>query len=230
MITVNCLMDEAAYPWQADWYRARAEAALGDEFGERYRIWFVDHAMHVPPSRYLSPNEGADPIEHHGPTDTHVVSYRGILEQALRDVAAWAEEGVAPPASTEYRVDDGQVIVPPTAAERCAVQPVVDLLANGGARAEVAVGEAVDLRATIDVPSGAGVVVSVEWDYDGSGTYADGEEPADPAASAHSTRQHAYAEPGTYFVTVRVASQRPGDIGSPIGRALNLGRARVVVS
>lgn len=230
LITVNCLMDEAAYPWQADWYRARAEAALGDEFGDRYRIWLVDHAMHVPPSRYLSPNEGADPVEDHGPTDTHVVSYRGVVEQALRDVAAWAEEGVVPPASTEYRVDDGQVIVPPTAAERRGVQPVVELLANGGARAEVGVGEAVDLRATVDVPTDGGVVVSVEWDYDGSGTYADEEEPADPAASARSTRQHVYAEPGTYFVTVRVASQRPGDIGSPIGRALNLGRARVVVS
>ena len=40
---------------------------------------------------------------------THVVNYRGVLEQALRDVAAWVERGIAPPPSTNYEWVDGQI-------------------------------------------------------------------------------------------------------------------------
>ena len=118
MISVNCLMDEAAFPWQADWYRQRVIAQHGPSYADDYRLWFVDRAMHVNPSRYLSPNEGDQPQLGHGPTDTHIVPYNGVLHQALRDVAAWAERGVEPPTETSYRVEDGQVVVPPTAAER----------------------------------------------------------------------------------------------------------------
>ena len=70
-------------------------------------------------------------------------------------------------------VVDGQIEVPPTAAERGGVQPVVTLTVNGGDRADVAVGEPVELVGDVEVPPAAGVVVSAEWDYDGSGTYAD---------------------------------------------------------
>jgi hypothetical protein len=98
MITVNCLVDEAAFAWQADWYRARVKNVLGPEFENRYRLWFVGRAMHVNPSRYLMPTEGDAPEEHHGPADTQIVSYAGILQQAPRDVVLWAEKGIAPPA------------------------------------------------------------------------------------------------------------------------------------
>ena len=103
VISVNCLLDEAAFPWQADWYRQRVMANYGPEFLDRYRLWFVDRAMHVNPSRYLSPNEGFEPRHGHGPTDTQIVSYQGVLHQALRDVAAWAERGVEPPGETTYQ-------------------------------------------------------------------------------------------------------------------------------
>ena len=211
VISVNCLMDEAAFPWQADWYRQRVMANYGPGYLDRYRLWFVDRAMHVNPSRYLSPNEGLEPRQGHGPTDTQIVSYQGVLHQALRDVAAWAERGVEPPAETTYRLVDGQIEVPPTAAERGGVQPVVTLTVNGGDRADVAVGEPVELVGDIEVPPGAGVVVSAEWDYDGSGIVRRrrrllrrGDQSSDV------TRTHAFDEPGTWFVTLRAASQRAG--------------------
>jgi hypothetical protein len=230
VITVNCLMDEAAFPWQADWYRQRVMANYGPAYLDRYRLWFVDRAMHVNPSRYLSPTEDHEPRQGHGPTDTQIVAYNGVLHQALRDVAAWAERGVEPPRETSYEVVDGQIQVPATAAERGGVQPVVTLTAKGGERADVGVGEPVALVGEVEVPPGAGVVVSAEWDYDGTGTYPDADRVGDGATAQHVERAHAFDQPGTWFVTLRVASQRAESVGSPFGRALNLARVRVVVT
>lgn len=230
MITVNCLMDEAAYPWQADWYRTKVKQALGERFKDHYRLWFLDHAMHVNPSRYLMPTEGAAPREHHGPTDTRIVSYAGVLQQALRDVAAWVERGVEPPEETQYQVREGQVYVASTAAERKGVQPVVDLKANEGERADVRVGERVELVATIEVPPKAGVIVSAQWDYDGQGEYPDAETFSDGATTRKLERTHVFSAPGTYFVALRVAAQREDAVGTPFAKAFNLGRVRVVVT
>lgn len=47
MIVVQSLMDEAAYPWQALWYRKQVEAQLGGRMDDQYRLWFVEHAMHT---------------------------------------------------------------------------------------------------------------------------------------------------------------------------------------
>ena len=91
-------------------------------------------------------------------------------------------------------------------------------------------GERVELVGEIAVPPGAGVVVSTEWDYDGSGTYADVDQSSDAAAAPRISRTHASEEPGTYFVTLRAASQREDTVGYPLGRALNVARVRVVVS
>jgi hypothetical protein len=152
------------------------------------------------------------------------------LHQALRDLAAWVERGIEPPGETRYELVGGQIQVPPTAAERGGVQPVVTLTANGGERADVAVGEPVELVGTVDVPAGAGVVVSAEWDYDGEGTYADADRFTELASAQRLAREHVFDEPGTYFVTLRAAAQREDSVGSPFGRALNLARARVVVT
>ena len=43
--------------------------------------------------------------------------------------------------------------------------------ANGATRTEVKVGEAVALAVHAEVPLGAGTVIAVKWDFDGSGTY-----------------------------------------------------------
>jgi hypothetical protein len=215
MIVVESLLDREALPWQADWYRAQAQAHLGSELDDNFRLWFTDNALHGDDERQESP--------------THTVSYLGVLHQALRDVSRWAEEGVAPPPSTSYEVVDGQVVVPPDAALRRGIQPVVSLTVDGGARAEVAVGDLVSFRATARVPEGTGAIVSVEWDFDGDGSF----PVADPVAVAQRVdvpRQFSFTAPGTYFPTVRVAAHRYGDTTSPYARVQNLARVRVVVS
>ena len=125
MIVVQCLLDEGAYPLNVDWYRGQVEAVLGDRADDQFRVWFVDRAMHTDPSTMTTVQVKPDRL-------TRIVSYRGVLEQALRDLAAWTERGIAPPASTEYEVRGGQVFVPATAAERRGIQAVVHLTANGG--------------------------------------------------------------------------------------------------
>ena len=156
------------------------------------------------------------------------MSYQGALQQALRDVSAWVERSVEPPAGTVYKVADAQVEVPPKAGERRGIQPVVDLTVNGGVRAEVAVGEPVTFTATIEVPPNTGKVVGVEWNFDGAGGYS-ARDLGDirPAVSVGAT--HSYSKPGIYFPVLRATSQREGDPKTSFARVQNLGRARVVV-
>ena len=198
MIVVEALMDEAAVPWQADWYRALVLAALGSRIDDSYRLWFVDHAMHTSP---VNDPKGPRPAR-----TTRVVSYTGVLQQALRDVSAWVEKGLAPPPSTAYDVVDGQVHVPATASARRGIQPVVQLSANGAARAEVATGDPVGFSAVITVPPAAGTVVHAEWDFEGDGDFPVAET-FDDTDSAFSELKveavHTFSEPGTYFPALR---------------------------
>jgi hypothetical protein len=162
---------------------------------------------------------------------TRAVSYAGVLQQALRDLSAWVENGRVPPASSVYEIVDGQVLIPETAAERRSIQPVVTLTANGRERAEVAVGEDVRFVAEVDVPAGTGTIVTAEWDFEGAGDFPEPTEGLDGSARHLTlTSSHAFGEPGTYFPALRVASHRQGDLESPHARILNLGRVRVVVS
>jgi hypothetical protein len=153
----------------------------------------------------------------------------GVLHQALRDVSAWVERGIAPPASTNYQVVDGQVVVPAEAGARRGVQPVVSLTVDGHPRADVRVGEEVTLRAVAEVPDGTGSIVSVEWDLDQAGLFPI-REPVTPGARVVVERRHAFATPGTHFPTVRVVAHRDADAASPYARIQNLARARVVAT
>jgi hypothetical protein len=229
MIVIENLMDEAAYPWQADWYRAKVRAALGARVDDQYRLWFTDHAMHVNPGSYMTPSEGGPTTTTQSSVDTHIISYAGILQQALRDVAAWAERGIAPPQSTNYRVEDGQIVVPSNAAERGGIQPVVTLTVNGKQRADVRVGQSVTLEAVAATPPRAGFIVSAEWDFDGSGAYPEHSD-IKPQAELRLGITHTFQKPGTYFPVVRVTSHRSGDAGTRYALAHNLARVRVVVS
>jgi hypothetical protein len=105
MIVVESLWDREALPWQADWYRRQVRNYLGDKTDENYRLWYTDHALH------------GDTREQALEDPTRIINYVPILNQALRDLAAWVENGVPPPASTSYRIVDGQVIVAPTATK-----------------------------------------------------------------------------------------------------------------
>jgi hypothetical protein len=225
MIVVNMLVDQMARPWSADWYRSKVKSVLGARIDDYYRLWYVDNALHG------QPVELTDNIR--------VINYTGILQQALRDLSAWVEKGVPPPPTTNYRMVDNQVQLPPTAAERRGIQPVVTLTANGSARAEVAVGQPVRFAGIIERPPNTGVIVSAEWDFEGRGDYPiaetlnagfndwRGPEATEPRVTVETT--YAFSTPGTYFPALRAASQRQGDATTPYARAMNLGRVRVVV-
>jgi hypothetical protein len=216
MIVVASLMDEYANPWNADWYRSKVKEALGAHLDESYRLWFTDHALH------------GGPVQ---PTDNlHVIDYVGILQQALRDLSAWVETGVPPPASTSYKVVDGQIVVPPTAKERKGIQPVVTLSANGAVRAQVRVGQPVTFSAIVEA-SDSGKIVSAEWDFEGAGDYPVAGQLSDTNSSRVIVKTtYSFTKPGTYFPALRATSQRQGDPHSLYGRARNLDRVRVVVS
>jgi hypothetical protein len=223
MIVMQALMDEAAYPWQADWYRSQIKAALGSQFDNRYRLYYIDNTMHT--------TQTSTPGDLRPVAATRVVSYQGALQQALRDLSNWVEKDVAPPASTTYKVVDGQVIVPASAAERKGIQPVVHLTVNGGQRADVAVGQKAEFSAVIEVPPGGGSVVGAEWDLEGAGDFLLGETINSAKASQSVTAKTTYvfSKLGTYFPAFRVSTQRQGDPNTQYARVQNLGRVRVVV-
>jgi hypothetical protein len=217
MIVVECLLDGDALPWQADWYRKQVEAIEGPHVDEKYRLWYVDNANHTDPTTEAQ--------------QTHAVAYSGTVQYALRELTGWVEQGIVPPPTSEYRVQDGQVHVPASAAERKGIQPVVHLKVNGGERAEVKAGEAVTFTAQIEVPLAPGKVVSARWDFEGVGAYEDAADLENPTSeTVHVTATHAFSKPGTFFTALRVASQREGNPITQFARSLNLGRVRVVVN
>ncbi|MHA2386234.1 MAG: hypothetical protein ACXAEE_08505 [Candidatus Thorarchaeota archaeon] len=222
MIVVQNLMDEIAYAWQADWYRSKVKDALGEQFENNYRLWFIDRALHTPPV--------VTPLDSPPVVTTRVINYGGVLQQALRDVSAWVERGEAPPASTPYKVVDGQVEVPHKATDRKGVQPVITVTANGRERAEVKVGKKVKFSAVIDAPPGAGTIVGVEWDFEGNGDYPVVQKLKDTTKRSVKVKtDYTFSGSGTYFPVIRVALHRNGDPETPYARVQNIGRVRVVV-
>jgi hypothetical protein len=227
MIIVQTLMDEAAYPWQALWYRKQVERQLGDRIDDQFRLWYVEHAMHTG----AEPMPGLTMADTTPSRKTRMVSYLGVLQQALRDVADWVEQGIAPPASTVCEYLDGQVFVPPTSAERRGIQPAVPLRANGAECAAVGVGDTVTFGALVDVQPGGGSIVGAEWDFEGTGEYPVVEEGLDGSDSRRQfSTAYAFTKAGTYFPALRVTTQRQGDAATRHARVHNLGRVRVVVS
>lgn len=215
IITIDSLLDREAVPWQADWYRQRFDENYGKDAVNRYRIYYSDNALHGAQQYVEAP--------------TRVVNYNAMLEQALRDLAAWVEKGIAPPPSTSYRVEGGQVIVPPTAEARRGIQPVVTLKANGSAKAVVKAGQPVRFTGTVSAPPGTGMAVGAEWDFDGSGKFAEKAKLSKAGRSVTVSTTHSFDKPGTYFVALRGYSQRKGDMQTPYARLPNLARVRVVV-
>jgi hypothetical protein len=215
MIMVESLLDQEALPWQADWYRSKVREHVGSAIDEHFRLWFTDNALH-----------GDDELQE---SPLHTVSYVGMLHQALRDLSRWVEEGVAPPASTSYEVVDGQVTVPPDAARRGGIQPVVSLAVNGDLRADSTTGDELTFRAVAEVPEGTGVITEVAWDFDRSGRFTD----ADPVVAAPKVvveRRRCFPEAGTSFPAVRVVARRDATTSTPFARLQNLARVRVVVA
>ena len=152
----------------------------------------------------------------------------------LAVAAALSEHSAAP---RIRQLVEGQILVPPTAAERKGIQPVVTLQVNGAIRADVKVGQAVEFTADIETPPDSGLVVSAEWDFDAGPQVLAGEsgrfpvsERFTPAPHVTLARTHTFTKPGTYFPALLACSQRDGDASTPCDQIPNLGRVRVVVT
>jgi hypothetical protein len=185
----------------------------------------VDKAMHTSPAA-PEPNDQR-PVE-----NTRIISYTPIIQQALRDLTQWVEKGIAPPPNTNYKVNDGQIVLPETAQERLGFQPVVDLTISGKSRLDAKVGQPLKFTGQITIPKGMGKIVGAELDFEGDGSFPvkatlqltnDGE-------SATVEVPYTFQKAGTFFPALRGFSQRSTNLTSPFGRSANLGRVRVVVS
>jgi hypothetical protein len=218
MILLSSLWDREAFPWQADWYHARVKEHLGDSTENHFRLWYTDHALHGDIYRQEDP--------------TRTISYLGVLQQALLDLSDWVEKGVAPAASTKYNLEDGQITVPATAAERRGIQPVVSLRVNGKQGVTIKPGQSVMMEAIVEVPPHTGKIVTAEWDFNALGTF-----PVKgklimlnkEGSRAKVKIRHTFKEPGTHFPVLRVSSQREGNPETPFTQIQNLDRVRVVV-
>jgi hypothetical protein len=222
MIMFNALLDVMAPTGGAVLYDAMVRAAARDRADDTYRLWWVDNSCHT--GLPFGPSGGRDPR-------TYAVMYGGIMQQAVRNPVEWVEDGTEPPPSTPYRFEQGQIVLPATAAERRGVQPVAEATANGGQRADVEVGTPVNFEVLVEAPPRGGKIIEVVWDFDRSGEYADPHDDVDGSSSSlRLTTTHTFDAPGTYFPAVRVVAERDGNVDATLGRMENLSRVRVVVT
>lgn len=186
--------DNLSWPIFNASYAERIEKALGSaKAGEMMRFYLHDHGNHS--------TGGGEP---------------GIFQQSVQDLVAWAEKGVAPPLSTRYTIEDGQVIAAPRAADPHGLQPVMSLAVNGGSRALVGVGQPVNFVVTMEMPPKTGQIVQYDWTVDGKARW-----------SCHPGQSDAHSElqggPGGRAVG------RPPAVSEQLGRAVSKGLHRLVV-
>lgn len=216
MILLGSLLDREAFPWQCDWYRNQVKEHLGEDTDANFRLWYTENALHGDQSSQLG-----DP--------TRAISYLGVLQQALLDISDWVERDIQPALSTQYEIEDGQVIIASSANARKGIQPVPHLTIDGDDRANISQGESIEFDLEIAVPENFGKIVSVEWDFEGAGTFqVHSDLEINEKLNVKAT--HTFNQSGTYFPTVRVVSQRHGDDQTPFARIQNLDRVRVVVN
>ena len=222
MIMFNATLDAMAPTGGAVVYDELVHEVYGDQVGSKFRLWWVDNSCHT-----------GLPFGPLGPPapETCAVMYGGVMQEAVRSVIEWVEDGVEPAPSTPYRFEDGQVELPATAAERQGVQPVATATANGAPRAEVNAGTPVTFDVLAEAPPRGGKIIGVAWDFDGSGQFAFEHDGVDGSSSSVKlTTTHTFDAPGTYFPAVRVTSERDGLLDATLGRMENLDRVRVVVT
>ncbi|KAF6800306.1 pkd domain containing protein [Colletotrichum sojae] len=218
VIVIQNLLDSDAFPWHADWYRSQVKRALGARFDDNYRLWYNENTDHS----YDGPKEPST-------RGAFIVQYRGICQQALRDLSAWVEEGISPPNSTSYRVaEDSSIRMPTLAAERGGIQPTVWLTVEGGRSFEAQAGQSVTFRGTVSAPPGAGKVVFMEWDFFGQGCFVPG-SPVVPGETVEVSASFTYQQEGACVVSLRATSQRQGDRSAAYTRVMNLDRVSVRV-
>ena len=216
VMVVDNLVDVDAPATAANWYAGRIRTALGSaDFENNVRVYLNDNADHL----------DAPPVD--DVRATYLVDWYGSVYQALRDLSAWAEDGVTPPGSTAYRADGAIITVPKRANARQGIQPLVHLSADGRDRVNVKTGKTVRFVAIAKTPRRVGKITSAAWDFDGDGTY----EPA-RIGTAKGRKVlvgvHRFTRRGTYFVSVKVTSSRTGSPRDVV-QVENLDRVRVIV-
>jgi len=222
LMWVHHTHDASLWPSQGIGMKNNVERERGvEQAKEHFRLRWSENAEHGMPNMLASPPGRA--------TATWLIDPTPIIEQSLADLSAWVEKGVEP-AGTNFEYNDGKITLPSTAAARGGIQPVVEVTANGTSKAEVRVGEPVELQVVAEVPPGAGTVIAVEWDFDGSGTFPFSHEVDGTDTKARLSTTYTYERPGRYFATARVYSHREGDVGAIARRIPNVASARVVVT
>ena len=229
MIYVASTQDIYVWPITAGYpetYRAR----YGDKLDERFRVYWAEHGAIGPPQMAVGYNVGEGDLR---VWDTRLINFQHSMGRVVwRYLRDWVEEGKAPPASTGYHFNqENALILHDGASKRAGIQPLVHATANGSARANVRVGEAVKLEGTIEAPPGAGTVVQAEWDFgDGEWNFPTKHKEANGSATRlNVATTHSYSKPGTYFVCLRGGIKRDG-IGKSAEPSPNIGRVRVVVT
>jgi len=215
MILLASLWDREAFPWNADWYATQVKNNLKEKTDEHFRLWFTDRALH------------GDTTVQEDPTRT--VSYLGVLQQALLDLSDWVERGIVPALSTEYSVEDGQVIAAPSAKERKGLQPLVFLNVEVTKRVDREKNAKLKFYANIQVPEESGKIVKVEWNFEGEKKFSKSRFSTDTYNDSKAYITHKFKRKGTFFPTVKVYLQRDGNRTTPFTQIQNLDRVRVVI-
>jgi hypothetical protein len=224
MIICQNLHDIGTWPVGAVNYHQRLHKLRGEDAVDRdFRLWWFDHAAHTPGSMF--PSVGRPHAS------TRLIEYGGAVQQALRDVIAWVEDDVEPPAPSQYEYStSGAVQLPDSATDRRGIQPVPTLTVDGRAVATANVNLPVRLDLQVEVPPGTGSIIAVEWDVTGDGQWESEGGIDGTKTSVTASLEHAYTEPGTYWPTVRVTSHRDGDIDATTRLVPNLAQARIEVT
>jgi len=223
LMWVHHTHDSSLWPPEGLGMKNNVERVCGpEEAARKFRLRWTENAEHGPPGMMSPAGIRA--------SNTWLIDPGPVIEQCLFDLVDWVEHD-ADPVSTNFELRDGQIVLPPTAVERGGIQPVVSVTVNGGARAEVALGEPVTLAVRAEVGPGVGTLVSVRWDFDGTGTFPFQHDDIDGSATVvERSTTHVYDRPGTYFVAAQVQSHREGAGGDEFRRIPNVASARVVVA
>jgi hypothetical protein len=221
MMWIHHTHDASLWPSQGLGMLNNVKRERGERWKDYFALRWTENAEHVPPQMAASP-----PGRHN---TTWLIDYGPHIEQGLVDLARWVEDGVRPD-DTSFTYRDGKVTLATTAAERGGVQAVVRATANGESRAEVKVGEPVNLTMHAEVPPGKGTIIAAKWDLDGSGDYSIVHDVDGSESSVKFSITHTFDRPGTYFATAYVESHTEGDASATARRLPNLSAARVILS
>lgn len=228
MIYVLSSQDIYVWPVTAE-YPEIYKGRYGNRLDERFRFYWAEHGAIGPPQKAVGYNVGAGDLR---VWDTRLINFQHSMGRVVwRQLKDWAEDNKAPPASTGYHFNqENALIFPGDAVARAGIQPVVHVHVGSRPRVEVKVGEQVTFQGAIDAPPGAGKITLSEWDFgDGEWDYPyKNREANGTATSIKVSATHAYAKPGTYFVTLRGGLKT--DVRSKVDPVPNIGRMRVIVS